>query len=237
MKKTAKKSKVKLIITVAVIAVAIAGAAAMTVYLIGKNEKPPVEQSQGMSEFESVVLEEGLELSNVSAASGAYPEDGSGAAVEKVVCATFKNTKNVTLQYAKLKVSIGDRTFDFEFSTIPAGESVLVFEKNKATADKLSGDVAVSPEYIVFFNEEPTLLENDIEITVENGEIKVKNISGVDIDREISVFFKNKMEDKYLGGITYRVRIPAVKAGETVGTYSSHASKDATEIMFCQYGA
>ena len=189
--------------------------------------------------FKAIDIGEGLFLASLADSKGAFPEKGAtGDVRESMLCATFENRSDRTLQYAKVTVTVGEVEYSFEFSTIPAGKSVYAFEMNGARGDGLEGDVSAEAEYLVFFPQEPTLLESDLEITVKDGAISIKNISGKDIDREISVFYKNTLEGFYLGGITYRVRLAeGLKAGESVNGYASHAREDATEVMFCQYGA
>ena len=86
-----------------------------------------------------------------------------------------------------------------------------------------------------FFQTEPHLMDEQLKITVENGYLSVQNISSEDLEGEVSVFFKNTMGSAYMGGITYRVRIGGIAAGQTVSGYSSHAFKDCSEIMFVQF--
>lgn len=249
MKDSKKKNKNR-IITVVCIAAALCLLAAgivLCIYLSSgpndsdknPNDAQSAIETQENKEFSRVDLGEGLYLVSLADSKGAFPENGAeGDVRDSMLCATFENTSGRTLQYAKVYVTVGEVEYLFEISTIPSGKSAYTFEKTGARGDDLQGEVSAKAEYLVFFPEEPSILENDLEIIVKDGSISVKNISGKDIDREISVFYKNTLNGFYLGGITYRVRISAgLKAGETVNGYASHARENATEIMFCQYGA
>lgn len=243
MKKSVKLNKKNTALTVAVTAIVVGIVLFAALVLLlpnlaksGDGEETTAAEQTEIKRFDPIELGEGIVLTALSKASGPFPEDGSNTNVENVLCATFENTAKKTLQYAKVFVTVGDKIYNFEFTTIPAGESVVAFETTKASANNVNGDISAEAEYIVFFETEPTLFESDLEISVSNGMITVKNISGKDIDKEISLFYKNKIDGKYMGGITYRVRVSGIKAGETVSGYSSHADESSTKVMFCQYG-
>jgi hypothetical protein len=48
--------------------------------------------------------------------------------------------------------------------------------------------------------------------------------------------YKNAQGDIYVGGITYRVRLAGLKAGEEATVYADHASEKYTQVMFVEYG-
>lgn len=182
-------------------------------------------------------LGEGLKLTDVSETTGEFPEDGSDELVEKMLMATFVNEGENTIQYSAVKITIGEEVFSFEFSTLPAGKSVCVFEANKKSLSSKAGEVSAKAEYIAYFQEEPSLYKDQLEITVADGTIKVRNISGREIKKEISVFYKNVSGDTFIGGITYRFRVPAGLAdGEEYQGSAVHVSEKMTKVMFVTYG-
>ena len=186
---------------------------------------------------EPIDLGSGLKLIGLSEATGNFPEDGSDEFVEKMLSATFINEGEHTIQYASVQVRIGEETFSFAFSTLPAGKRIRVFEADKKSISETAGDVAAEAEYIAYFQEEPSLHEEELEFTVSDGVITVKNISETDIDKEIYVFYKSVSGDTYMGGITYRLRVPAgLAAGEKYQGNAVHAFENLTKVMFVTYG-
>lgn len=197
----------------------------------------------GQKPVQTVVLEEpidlglGLKLTGLSEAAGNFPEDGSDEFVEKMLSATFTNEGEDIIQYASVQVMIGEERFSFKFSTLPAGKSVRAFEMEKKDISEVACMISAEAEYIAFFQEEPSVHEEALDITVSDGMISVKNISETETDKEISVFYKNVSGDTYLGGITYRLRIPAGLApGEEYRGSAMHASEKMTKVMFVTYG-
>ena len=56
------------------------------------------------------------------------------------------------------------------------------------------------------------------------------------MDKEISVFYKTASGDTYIGGITYRLRVPAgLAAGEEYLGNAKHASEKMSKVMFVTY--
>lgn len=185
--------------------------------------------------FQTIDLGEGIVLTGLAEAMGNFPEDGSDEFLPSMLSATFQNDSEKTLQYGKVKLTVNGIVYNFEFSTLPAGQTVRAFDLNKAESPQSIKTVEAEAEYMVFFMEEPQRYEDTLQFEIDNGVIRVKNISSKDITREISVFYKNMYSGIYMGGITYRLRINGLKAGEEVSGYASHAQKNASQVMFVIY--
>lgn len=186
---------------------------------------------------ESIDLGSGLKLTKLSEVTGNFPEDGSDEFVESMLSATFLNEGDKTIQYASVKVTVGEETYSFAFSTLPGKKTVRVFEANKKNLTGTPGTVSAEIETIAYFQEEPSIYENDLEITITDGVICVKNISDKDIDKEISVFYKTASGDTFIGGITYRLRVPAgLASGEAYWGNALHADEKMSKVMFVTYG-
>ena len=193
------------------------------------------EQKTGLSQ-DPIYLGKGLKLTALSEVTGNFPEDGSDEFVESMLSATFLNEGDKAIQYASVKVTVGEETFSFVFSTLPAGKSVRVFEADRKECVGSEDTVSAEIESIVYFQEELSIYENDLEITISDGVISVKNISERDMDKEISVFYKTVSGDTYIGGITYRFRVPAgLAAGEEYQGNAKHASEKMSKVMFVTY--
>ena len=194
------------------------------------------EQQVELSE-ETIALGSGLILTKLSEVTGNFPEDGKDEFTESMLSATFFNDGDRTIQYASVKVTVGGQQYSFILSTLPAGKTVRVFEADKKEWEEASGTVSAEIESFAYFQEEPSVYEDELEITVSDGFINVKNISGTDINKEISVFYKTVSGDTFVGGITYRFRVPAgLAAGAEYKGNAMHASGKWSKVMFVTYG-
>ena len=71
-------------------------------------------------------------------------------------------------------------------------------------------------------------------IETQDTAITVTNNSGSDMG-QIYVYYKIAYGDLYLGGITYRVGVSGLKAGESTTCYAGHFSTDYSKLMFATY--
>ena len=80
---------------------------------------------------------------------------------------------------------------------------------------------------------ELTRHEDKLKIQVLNGAINVTNISGEDIEENIMVYYKNKEDGAFLGGIAYRISLEGgIKSGEVRQKTAKHLLKSESEILF-----
>ena len=240
-----KRRKMKNVLIV--VTILIVSAIVLAVFLLRPGTSDIEISSQGMSSNEKeqqmepsqkpIDLGSGLKLTKLSEVTGNFPEDGSDEYVESMLSATFLNEGDKAIQYASVKVTVGDETYSFEFSTLPEEKTVRVFEENKKNLTGVPGAILAEIETIAYFQEELSIYENDLEITISDGVICVKNISEKDINKEISVFYKTVSGDTFIGGITYRFRVPAgLAAGEEYKGIAMHASDQASKVLFITYG-
>lgn len=181
-------------------------------------------------------VESNVFLTALYSASGAYPEDATDEYAENVLCAEFRNNADAAVEYMTAFVMIDGVKYSFAATTIPAGETVRVFEKERSPAPANAEEVSVESEYLIFFEEEPSLHTDTLAFDCQNGTIVVKNIAEDDILSDIVVYYKTRIQDVYHGGITYRLRVSGgLKAGETFNGYAPHASDGNTRVMFVDY--
>lgn len=184
-----------------------------------------------------IQLADNLSLTGLYAADALFPEDGSNTAYENLLCAVVKNDSDKTLEYMTFTLTCGTETYEFSVTTLPPSTEVYAFEKNAAKAPEKITELTADCPIQLFFTEEPTLMEEQLEFTVNDGSIEVKNITDIPTDREIQVYYKNTENLAYFGGITYFFRVPAGLApGETYNGYAANANKARTEVMFVKYG-
>lgn len=168
--------------------------------------------------------------------SGAFVEDGTDEQVTDVLSIVVTNTGDCLMEYGLITVNCGETTATFEFTGLPAAESVLVMEKNRTTYDdsmKLSDLTCV--QYA-----EPSVLVmdfgNEFAVYSSDGFINIENISGRNFQSDVSLFYKNSDFGLFIGGITYRARFSGgIMAGETKQCMQQHYSAEKSVIMYMSY--
>lgn len=160
--------------------------------------------------------------------SGAYVEDGSRDAVEKVACILVKNTTEQYLDYGEVKATVGEKTCKFVVTGLPGGASAWVAEEQVQTMEE--GEEFTYLEQTVSQLRDLPQAEG-IEILFLNGELQVTNNSDEDYS-EIRVYYKQLHSDgNYLGGITYTVTTGVVEKGQTVQVTAGHSAEMSCAVV------
>lgn len=191
---------------------------------------PPIQIQ--IPEDVTIPLEQGLKIGDVGSYTGLFFEDGTDEPVSGIMMILVTNNSDRTLQYAQITLTNdkGD-TAQFDLSTVPPGESVVVLEKNRLPFSQGFGNAKT--DNVVFFPEEPSLHTDKLQFQAYQGALNITNISGEDITGDIQIFYKNRAADVYYGGITYMVRIKGgLKADQLQQLMPSHFSAGNSEILF-----
>lgn len=182
------------------------------------------------------ILLESIEITSIAPYTGPFVEDGSDDAVENILMITVKNNTPQTLQYAEATLLFDDTTAQFAFSTLRPGESMVVLEKNRLKYTDGMEPSSRQFDNVIYFTEEPTLCADKISISALDGAFNVRNISGEDLTGNIAIYYKNKSEQGYLGGITYRTVIQGGMAKDEIKQIVvNHFRVDESQIMFVDY--
>ena len=193
-------------------------------------ELPTIERPDPMK------VADGLEIEQISSYVGIYMEDGSDEIVSGVMMLILKNTSEQDLQLAQIQVIYEGLTAEFEASNIPAGERVVLLEKNRAAMPD-GEPQSVETGYVIFFQESMSIHADKFEITGGNGYLDVKNISGDNISGLVRVFYKNASQDLLYGGITYMATLQdGIADGETIRIVTGHYSESSSRIVHVVYG-
>lgn len=213
--------------------------------LLWAEQRPPAPNEETVTEAprdpspvipNTVDLGLGLSVTEMVSAAGVFPEDGKNTVLPDMFCITVKNSSNQTLRIAQIKLTVNGEEYLFQISTLPAGASLRAYEVDRKAAPQNIESFKSECVFASFFEAEPTLMENDLVISVTDKGIRVKNITDQDINRDILLHYKSVQGDVYVGGITYRVRLAGLKAGEEATVYADHASEKYTQVMFVEYG-
>jgi hypothetical protein len=207
----------------------------------GSSADTTVESENGQNETtvdipSEVDLGYGLRLVRVSSAAGIFPEDGKDEFVPELFCATIQNTTDRTLSIGRVELTINHETYVFEITSIPPGALVHAYEMRRRSAPTVVGDFSGECLFAAYREEEPTLDPSRLEIKVEDSGIRVKNLTDENIEGPVYIYYKSVQNDIFVGGITYRVKLTGLSAGDEVVLRAVHATAEYTRIMYVEYG-
>ncbi len=197
---------------------------------VGVSDEEPILATK-IKEDVNIPLGSNINIIEVASFMGSYVEDGSDEFVENVMSITVENTGTDYIQLAHI---ILNEKYIFELTTLCPGDKIIVLEKNRSEMKKDMLITSTEINNVAFFDKVPSMHEELLKIAEENGILEIHNISGEAFPGG-KVFYKNKIGDKYLGGITYVGTIPELKEGEGVQLGVKHFSKDTSELMFVTY--
>lgn len=182
---------------------------------------------------QTAFLGDNLYITDVGKYTGVYMEDGSDEVVSNVMMIILKNESTSALQLARIDLEYAEFTANFEVTNLPAGESVVLLEKNRHEYVEESYFRATA-ENVVFFREPMSLREDQVKLTGVNGAITVENLTD-EVMGEIYIYYKNSATDLYYGGITYRARVEAgLKPGRNTTVMTNHYYPEACTIIDVQ---
>ena len=178
-------------------------------------------------------LGKGLVLLDVNKYTGIYMEDGTDEIVSDVLMLIVSNEGEQDIQYAELTVPTSKGEAVFSLTTLPVGEKVVLLEQNRMLWSADEDYLDVNVKNLAVFSEPLSLCESQLKFQNLDGVINITNISGKDINGDITVYYKNAATDLLYGGITYRIRLEGgLKADEIRQIMASHFSKSGSRIMF-----
>lgn len=198
---------------------------------VGVTNSKPVSADKLESGEIKIPLGSELYIIGIGQYMGAYVEDGSNEFVENVMMILVENSGEKEIQLANITLN---QNYLFELTTLLPGEKMIILEKNRLpyTDDMIIESADISN--VAFFQESPSMHEELLKIENENNIIHVVNVSDNTFPGG-KVFYKNMLEDKLLGGITYTVSIPELKSGEGVAIETGHYEKESSRFKFVTY--
>lgn len=178
--------------------------------------------------------EYGLEIKGINKYAGLFVEDGTDETVSDVCAVTVRNNAEKTVQYAHLTLTIGEGTYEFDVTTLPPNAEVQLLElSRRPMPESTDGYTAVVTMYAAF-DAEPGMNADALEITTQDTAITIKNITDADMG-QVYVYYKVAYGELYLGGITYRVGVNGLAAGQSTTCYAGHYSTEYSKLMFATY--
>ena len=191
-------------------------------------------QAEPVIENEKILSE--VELLDFFAYDGSFVEDGSDADVKGIAAVKIKNNTADAYELMKIEVRSGGEVYSFFVTALMPEMTVTVLEKNKKVLSGESSETSFSIIESSRYKAEPSLYQDKFSFEVFDGIMNLKNISGRDFDKDVYVYYKNKDDSGFLGGITYRINFGAIKKGALTQHPSAHLKKDSSAILFITYG-
>ncbi len=168
--------------------------------------------------------------------TGPFWEDGSDTAVEDIWSLKIVNSSDEDIEYLKIHAATAEAEGNFEVTVLPAGGELIVLESSAAAYPQDAENARYDAENLAFFQEERSILPEQLTLYGQDNWIKAENISGEDIAGDICVYYKNLEDGIFQGGITYRAVFPGgMAAGEAEEQEVLHYMKDTSQIMYVTY--
>lgn len=175
-----------------------------------------------------------LILERLAAYEGPFLEDLSDAEVVNILAVHLYNAGSADILYTELEVEVANKVFTFIAERIPSGKAILVLENNRESYTQLSIEKVRCCEIVYA---EQSAWESCVKIQeIDMGTLSVTNTCDKALC-DISLFYKSWLASPeiYVGGITYRVEIPSLEAGETVWVYPYHYAGGYSKVVSVEF--
>lgn len=179
--------------------------------------------------------ESGLKIIAINRYDGYFAEDGSNKETQDSLALTVKNTSGQYIFFGQILLTVnGKEDAIFQFSYIAPNETLIVQEKNNRKYD--SGDSFSYKNAAVSYKKDVTAGwytgANILRIRPETGKdtnVAITNISGKDLKGGY-IYYKQKLGGIVQGGITYRITLDQLVAGETLHLTAWHFNSDSVIV-------
>lgn len=197
--------------------------------------KPPETTGKSDSTLLPIDLGSGLTLTALGSYTGSYVEDGKDEAVTAVMSADIRNDGDQTVLQAAFTLTMAGVRYSFTLSTLPPGATVRVLDLQRRSAATALSAISTELTNFTAFSAEPSMYPDIFQVTGTDQAITIKNISPEDISGDIYIYYKTAYNDVFMGGITYRVRVSGLGAGESQTGYAGHYKSAHSKLMFITY--
>ena len=163
------------------------------------------------SKLDGVDIGNDLQIVSTGRYAGLFVEDGSDKTVSDVFCIRVKNTGSSDVQYAHITLARGDEHYEFDISTLPAGQTLQALELSAQTMPEKPEELTATVTSCAVFAEPLSMHDDLFTVTTSDNTITVTNNSGA-AAAQVYVYYKNVSGDMLLGGITYRAGVKNLAA-------------------------
>lgn len=174
-----------------------------------------------------------LRLERLAPYNGLFVESGSNVNVENVAMLLVRNQGEYPIEYTQIAVQFGAETLLFDISALPAGEQLVVQEKNGKSIPSGQANYANA---LVVRRAAMEMSRDQVQVT-DNGDntLTIKNLTDETIP-VVRVFYKYYMENEkvFVGGIAFTVRVADLGTHESVTIQPSHYTSQTGRVVMVQ---
>lgn len=166
------------------------------------------------------VFNNDITIRNIGSYSGPFVEDGSNENVENILGVILHNNSSQMIEACLLTLQSKDGTvIQFMAASIPANSDILVLAQNRYVIQE--NDYFNYNNCVAAYVEDWHRYNDLVEVKYINQAFSLTNTSNEDLDK-VYVCYKNKVNDIYFGGITYRVSFNNVLSNQTYTKKGTH---------------
>ena len=181
-------------------------------------------------------LGEGLAITRAGSYTGRFVEDGRNLPTENVLAVLVTNRSDRFVEYAQIVASSGTGTAVFQLTSLPAGQSVLVMEKNNRCYEDGMTFNRTLLQRVTKPDREFSLYPEVFGIKAADGVVNLINRTETAYPGKIAVYFKNAQDGIYIGGITYsRTLENGIPAGGIAQFMADNYTVAGSELVFIEY--
>jgi hypothetical protein len=146
-----------------------------------------------------------------------------------------ENMSDVDVEYALLTVKNKNDSYTFNISALLRETKVVLICNEDVGFNEEEIYTGWKTENVVNFEKTPVMNDDVLNVTITDGSISVKNISGNDITSDILIYYKDKQDDVLNGSVTRRVRISGLKAESQTYVKADCLNENNCQIIFTEY--
>ena len=165
----------------------------------------------------------------ISPYEGPFLEDGTDREVVNIAALHVYNNGSSEIYKARIALFWSDGFYTFEADHIPAGETVVILEKNGCLYRQ--GDYIQCNGWQELGKE--NAVSNDVSVTeMALGTVVVNNLTDETL-RNVCVYYKTWLAppNVYVGGITYMVQIPVLLPKQSKSLYPYHYAVGYSKVV------
>ena len=195
---------------------------------------PDPDPEQAGLQFPCEVPGHDLKIERLAPYTGMFVEDGTNTQVTDVAMILLCNTGDKPVEYTEITVKFAEETLVFQITALPAGERMVVQEKN---GKSIPDDKPVEASALVVHRAKMAVAP---ELSVQdNGDnsLTIKNLTDQTIPT-VRVFYKYYMEkeDLFVGGIAFTLRVTNLPGNGSLVVNPAHfVSANSRVVMALTY--
>ncbi len=146
-----------------------------------------------------------------------------------------ENVSDSDVEYAVLTVKTKSETLTFNVSALLRGTKAVLLCNEDVGSNPAEVYTAWQTKDKIIFENPPVMNDDKLEISVLDGSVSVRNISGEDIESDIYIYYKDKKDDLVNGSVTYKIRVDGIKADSQTYVKAPELNENNCSIIFTSY--